>query len=250
MPEGSTNFPTSLDSNAVAAGGKTTEITSTLYNNHSIQIEALENKVGIDSSADTDSHDYKIANIDLTSAWPIGSIYLSVVATNPATLIGFGTWEAYSKGKVLVGIDAGGDADFDTVEETGGSKTMSHTHTTPDHTHTTSDHTHTVSNHTHSLSNHTHGFSGTTSGASGSASYSGNDSNPTYLCARIGHNHTYSGNTGGPSNNTSGGSAPGTSGASAGNTTSGANTGNTTSAASNESNLQPYTTVYMWKRTA
>ena len=56
------------------------------------------------------------------NCWPIGSVFISVVSTNPATLLGVGTWSAIGAGKVLVGIDAG-DADFDTVEESGGSKT-------------------------------------------------------------------------------------------------------------------------------
>ena len=71
--------------------------------------------------------------------YPVGSIYTSVVATNPATLLGVGTWAAFGAGKVMVGIDSG-DTDFDTVEETGGAKTDSHTLTTseiPSHTHTT-----------------------------------------------------------------------------------------------------------------
>lgn len=55
-------------------------------------------------------------------AYPVGSIYTSVVATNPATLLGVGTWAAFGAGKVMVGIDSG-DTDFDTVEETGGAKT-------------------------------------------------------------------------------------------------------------------------------
>ena len=70
--------------------------------------------------------------------YPVGSIYTSVVATNPATLLGVGTWAAFGAGKVMVGIDSG-DTDFDTVEETGGSKTDSHTLTTseiPSHSHT------------------------------------------------------------------------------------------------------------------
>lgn len=69
--------------------------------------------------------------------YPVGSIYTSVVATNPATLLGVGTWTAFGAGKVMVGIDSG-DTDFDTVEETGGAKTDSHTLTTseiPSHTH-------------------------------------------------------------------------------------------------------------------
>ena len=69
--------------------------------------------------------------------YPVGSIYSNVaVATNPATLLGFGTWTAFGAGRVMVGLD-GDDEDFDTVGETGGAKT--HTLTTseiPAHTHT------------------------------------------------------------------------------------------------------------------
>ena len=50
--------------------------------------------------------------------YPVGSIYTAVVATNPATLLGVGTWTAFGAGKVLIGIDSG-DTDFDTVLETG-----------------------------------------------------------------------------------------------------------------------------------
>ena len=68
-------------------------------------------------------------------AWPVGSIFIAVVATSPATLLGGGTWVAFGAGRVLVGINAA-DADFDTAEETGGAKT--HTLTAaemPAHTH-------------------------------------------------------------------------------------------------------------------
>ena len=53
--------------------------------------------------------------------YPVGAIYQSTVSTSPATLFG-GTWSAIAAGKMLVGFDAA-DADFDTVEETGGAKT-------------------------------------------------------------------------------------------------------------------------------
>lgn len=55
-------------------------------------------------------------------SWPVGSVFISVVSTSPATLLGGGTWVAFGTGRVLVGIDAG-QTEFDTVEETGGAKT-------------------------------------------------------------------------------------------------------------------------------
>ena len=69
--------------------------------------------------------------------YPVGSIYTAVVATNPATLLGVGTWVAFGTGRTLVGIDTG-DASFNVVEEVGGSKTDAHTLTTseiPSHNH-------------------------------------------------------------------------------------------------------------------
>ena len=58
--------------------------------------------------------------------FPVGSVFLAVVSTNPATLLGYGTWSAIGAGRVLVGLDAT-DANFDTVEETGGAKTVTST---------------------------------------------------------------------------------------------------------------------------
>jgi len=78
----------------------------------------------------------------LVGAYPVGSIYMNATDnTNPATLLGFGTWTAFGAGRVPVGINSG-DTAFDTVEETGGSKDavlVSHTHTAavsdPGHAH-------------------------------------------------------------------------------------------------------------------
>lgn len=80
----------------------------------------------------------------LASLYPVGSIYINASSsTNPATLLGFGTWTAFGAGRVMVGLDAG-NAAFDTAEETGGSAdaiVVSHTHTAtvtdPGHIHTT-----------------------------------------------------------------------------------------------------------------
>jgi hypothetical protein len=74
------------------------------------------------------------------SIYPVGSIYINAgVTTNPATLLGFGTWVAFGAGRVMVGLNAA-DSAFDTLQETGGSKdavVVSHTHgiTDPGHLH-------------------------------------------------------------------------------------------------------------------
>lgn len=52
--------------------------------------------------------------------WPIGSIYISVVNTNPSQWFG-GTWQSFGSGRVLVGVDTS-QTEFNTVQKTGGSK--------------------------------------------------------------------------------------------------------------------------------
>ena len=73
----------------------------------------------------------------LETIYPVGSIYINAgVATNPGTLLGFGTWSAFGTGRTIIGVDSS-DTDFDAVRETGGAKT--HTLTVaeiPSHTHT------------------------------------------------------------------------------------------------------------------
>ena len=48
--------------------------------------------------------------------YPVGSIYISTVSTNPATLFGFGTWEAMPAGRVLL---AQGKSDWGTTYNAG-----------------------------------------------------------------------------------------------------------------------------------
>jgi len=44
---------------------------------------------------------------DVENAWPIGSVFLAVVATDPATLLGFGTWARIAEGNYWQATRAG-----------------------------------------------------------------------------------------------------------------------------------------------
>lgn len=207
------DFPTNLD-NFTNNVDNVDNVIAQDVNDLNDSVEALEAKVGVDDSAVSTSIDYIIKN----KIWPVGSVFLSVVSTNPNTLMGFGTWTQIAGGKVLVGqTDA--DADFNVAEETGGAKTanLAHTHTGPSHTHTGPSHTHTFADTTSSPSD----LKDLEDGSSGSA--------PTNA-----HTHTVSGTTG----------AGGTGATGAGGTGATGSSGSAT-----QSIMNPYLVCYIFKRT-
>ena len=171
-------------------------------------------------------------------AFPVGSVFLSVVATNPATLLGYGTWAAIAAGRVLVGLN-GADSDFDTAEKTGGAKTIAASvqdHAA--HTHSYSD----VVNHTHPVNitdpTHQHNQRVINSGTAGTAGTQGASAVDTGAAGKDGLTSTGITAT---TSNPAGGVASGTTGNPSATLT---HTGNATSV------VQPYFVVYMWKRTA
>lgn len=62
----------------------------------------------------------RITGMSPIDMYPVGSIYMSTLDTNPATYWG-GSWVRWGSGKVPVGVDTG-DSSFNTVEKTGGEK--------------------------------------------------------------------------------------------------------------------------------
>jgi hypothetical protein len=59
----------------------------------------------------------------IDSVYPVGSLFFNGASSlNPGVLLGFGTWEPYAKGKVIVGVDTS-DVSFDELGYTGGEKT-------------------------------------------------------------------------------------------------------------------------------
>lgn len=72
----------------------------------------------------------------LLKIYPVGSIYMSANNVSPQTFLG-GTWVSWGAGRVPVGVDSS-DSDFDTVEKTGGAKSVVLTKKNlPQHDHST-----------------------------------------------------------------------------------------------------------------
>ena len=70
-----------------------------------------------------------IKSLVLDMIYPIGSIYTSISNRNPSTFIG-GTWVAFADGRTLVGIDTK-QTEFNSVQKTGGQKTTMHAYPGP-----------------------------------------------------------------------------------------------------------------------
>ena len=171
--------------------------------------------------------------------YPIGSIYITVNPTNPSTVFGFGTWVAFATGRTIVGVDTG-QSEFNTIEKVGGSKEVvlepnqipSHAHIIPSLTGTTNvagAHSHRLlADNTTDSYDRNQGFATTTAprGVAGKdrAEYIQENGQKTSLIEASGaHSHVV--------------------------TTAPAST-EVSNGGGAHSNLQPYITVYMWKRTA
>jgi hypothetical protein len=187
--------------------------------------------------------------------YPVGSLYMSTVSTNPATILGFGTWEAWGEGRMIVGVSST-DTDFDTVEEIGGAKTKTIAQANLPNISTGAGtaHTHTQNAHTHTQDSHGHGTS----------------SNPGD------HSHSYTNNINGSNNGANNDLQSGTSGTNTSRSTGNAGghthtfadatatNQNTTATNNNESShthslggsgtalnvMNPYITAFLFKRTA
>lgn len=155
--------------------------------------------------------------------YPVGSIYMSTASTNPGTLFPGTTWEAYAQGRVLIGAGTGTDSRSEKKTFAAGSTGGEYNHQLtvgemPSHNHSAS--SNNTGAHTHVVNlNQLNSAGGDGSGklATGSEYAEGTipDINTNFGGS---HSHTIT------INNTGGGQA--------------------------HNNMQPYLSVYMWKRTA
>lgn len=187
----------------------------------------------------------------------IGDVIISISSENPSLQYG-GEWELLCPGKTLICIDTQ-DSDFNTVEKTGGSKTVTLTSSQiPSHSHGLNGHTHsfqvtseTAGGHTPSGSISTKSLTGTFTAMRGGASgvftqksessytYGGTGTTREIVSMNASHNHTFTGDAVAAHSHK-------VSGTTAGNSNMTTSVGNNAS----HSNLQPYLVVYMWVKVA
>jgi microcystin-dependent protein len=152
----------------------------------------------------------------IVAAYPVGSIYMSTVSTNPGTLFGFGTWVTYGSGRMLISQDG-----TYTAGSTGGSATTTLAEANlPSHSHSATFTGTPLGTHQHYV------------GSNDSRTEPGGD--PAQEFVR--------------SYNEGGGPKAYTDPLSAGTPAGSVSVGNTGSGTS-FSNLPPYIAVYMWNRT-
>lgn len=153
-------------------------------------LEKIKTVDGSGSGLDADTVGGKSVLDLLKIMYPVYSIYINTVPTNPAAIWGFGTWVAFGTGRALVGIDTA-QPEFNAAEKMGGEKT-----------HTLNEAEIPSHYHTFNVLAEASGF------GNGYLAYSNNYATPAAAAVT-----------------SAGGGQP-------------------------HNNLQPYITVYMWKRTA
>ena len=182
-----TSFPSGLDSltNPTGSSSLTSPDHAGQHTDANDAIEALQAKVGVDSSAVTSSHDYLIRNntpSGVINMWaaataPTGWLLCDGSAISRTTYAGLfavlGTTYGAGNGsttfnipdlRTRVAVGKNGTGTFATLGATGGAETVtltsaempSHTHVQDSHNHTQNSHNHTQDAHNHTQDAHDH----------------------------------------------------------------------------------------------
>ena len=166
--------------------------------------------------------------------YPVGAIYMSTSGTNPGNLFG-GTWVAWGSGRVPVGVNSS-DGNFNAVEKTGGQSTVTiASNNIPTHSHGVNDpgHQHTLDLGSYRIPAATQDIGDVHSSSSGGSytapSISGSTATQDWS--------QFTGTSLTPASSGTGISIQNA-------------YGNAGGGADAITNLQPYITCYMWKRTA
>lgn len=82
---------------------------------------SIKDKLYVDKNVKISGYFYQKDKSLLDTFYPVGSIFITTVNTNPSSYMG-GTWVRFGNGQTLVGVNES-DEDFNSVQKTGGAKT-------------------------------------------------------------------------------------------------------------------------------
>ena len=213
-----TTYITKNSGTAVLKGNVVNNLSTYDWNN-APSIGAVRNY--FESGSVVQSQKEWLKDLILETTHPIGSLEINTSGINPSEYLG-GGWESFGSGRTLVGVDSS-DSDFDTAEETGGEKT---------HTLTTNE----IPAHTHGSKSLVGTWANWGEG-SGMVSSSANGYKVTGIVSAVGDNNQYGWGTG--------------TGRDQDNTSlkiDATHEHNSVGGSQAHNNLQPYITVYFWKR--
>lgn len=215
-----TTYLTKTSATAVLKGNVLNSLNTYDYNN-APSVAAVRNY--FESGSAVQSQKEWLKNLILETTHPVGSLEINTSGINPSEYLG-GRWESFGSGRTLVGVDSS-DSDFDTAEETGGEKT---------HTLTTNE----IPAHTHGSKSLVGTWANWGEG-SGQVSRTANGYKVTGIVSAVGDNNQYGWGTatGRDSDNTS-------------LKIDATHEHNSVGGSQAHNNLQPYITVYFWKRIA
>ena len=207
------DIATDVAANTAKVGITPTQAANITANNAKISYTDAAKVAGIETGATADQTASELLASVGPLIFPVGAIYISGTATNPATTFGFGTWTQI-EGKFIVGV-SDSDTDFD-LDDTGGHKELqSHSHDSGTLANDNDTHSHVIG--PGGLQYIGRGSNG--SGSSEIQQSGGRAIEGTSRTQNDTHTHTISGDTG----------------------TTGTGTGK---------NLPPYIAKYIWQRTA
>lgn len=213
-----TTYITKDTGTAVLRGNVLNDLSTYDWNN-APSVAAVRNC--LESGSAVQSQKEWLKSLILETTHPIGSLEINTSGTNPSEYLG-GVWESFGSGRTLVGVDSS-DSDFDTAEETGGEKT---------HTLTTNE----IPAHTHGSKSLVGTWANWGEG-SGMVSSTTNGYKVTGIVSAVGDNNQYGWgtSTGRDQDNTS-------------LKIDATHEHNSVGGGQAHNNLQPYITVYFWKR--
>ena len=213
-----TTYLTKTSATAVLKGNVLNSLNTYDYNN-APSVAAVRNY--IESGGVVQSQKEWLKDLILETTHPVGSLEINTSGINPSEYLG-GEWESFGSGRTLVGVDSS-DSDFDTVEETGGEKT---------HTLTTNE----IPAHTHGSKSLVGTWANWGEG-SGMVSSTANGYKVTGIVSAVGDNNQYGWGT-----------STGRDGDNTSLKIDATHEHNSVGGGQAHNNLQPYITVYFWKR--